>query len=491
VIVGFLISACTTRSDRNASKEKGDKGKRPNILLIVSEDNGPHLSCYGDPVIKTPNLDNIAEKGILFRNAYVTQAVSSPSRSSILTGLYPHQNGHLGLATHGYHFVGKVRNIYQIMKDAGYRTGMIGKLHLNPESDFPIDFHPIKGSNFEKKGLAGYSEFAGNFINESDDPFFLMVNFPDAHFPFQDTVENRPAKVVDPENVKVFPYIGFENERLKKINSNIYNCMLRLDECVGELMNKLSDSGKEDNTIVIYLGDHGCQMARAKIWVYEASDKIPFIVKWKGKVKEGIQSDALISTIDIVPTLCEVLGVEIPDKVSGKSLLPLFNNPDLKFREHMFVERNCDAREFYFPQRAIRDGRYKLIYTLLNDRKDPAVLLYTGKTPHPAYRGTLTQEELKSAPQNIIDTYNTWLQPPELQLYDLQNDPWEFKNLANKPGYEKIRDELFEKLKKWQVDTDDPLRFPERLKALTTEHDTIITSSKRNNWLYPKYLYDQ
>lgn len=492
VIFGFLISACTSRSDKNASKEKGDKGKKPNILLIVSEDNGPHLSCYGDPVIKTPNLDKIAEKGVLFRNAYVTQAVSSPSRSSILSGLYPHQSGHLGLATHGYHFVGKVRNIYQILKDNGYRTGMISKLHLNPESDFPIDFHPIKGSNFEKKELARYSEFAGNFINESDDPFFLMVNFPDAHFPYQDTVEGRPANPIKPEDVHtIFPYIGFENERIKQYTANVYNCMLRLDECVGELMQKLADSGKEENTLVIYLGDHGCQMARAKIWVYEASCKVPFIVKWHKKAKEGVQSDALISTIDILPTLCDILGLDVPERVTGKSLIPLLNDPDSDFREYLFLERNCDAKQFHFPQRAIRDSRYKLIYSLLDDRKDPAGVLYTVEDAHPAYRGTPTLEELKTAPESIKKVYQTLIKPQQLQLYDLQNDPWEFNDLADNPDYGKIKSELFEKLKKWQEDTDDPLRFPEKLKALTIEHDTIITSANRKTWLYPKYLYDQ
>lgn len=489
IITGFLLSSCTSRGDKNAARGKAEKSRKPNILLIVSEDNGPLLSCYGDTVIKTPNLDKIAEEGILFNNAYVTQAVCSPSRSSIFTGLYPHQSGHLGLATHGYHLVGEIRNLYQIMKGEGYRTGMIGKLHVNPESDFPIDYHPLKGSNFEKKGLIRYSEFAESFINESEDPFFLMVNFPDAHFPFQDTVENRPKGTVSSEEITVFPYMGFENDRIRQFTANIYNCILRLDECVGELMKKLEDSGKEENTLVVYLGDHGCQMSRAKIWVYEASTKIPFLVKWPGIIQGGITSDELISTIDIIPTICDILGLEVPERVTGKSLLPLFKDPELSFREDLFVERNCDAKQFHFPQRAIRDRRYKLIYTLLADRQDPAVILYTCNNADPIFRGTPTLEELQAAPDSIIKVYQTWLNPPVLQLYDLQNDPWEFNDLAEKPEYEEIKFRLYEKLKKWQEDTDDPLRFPEKLRALTNEHDTIVTSSNRKNWLYPEYLY--
>ena len=489
-IAGFIISTCATGDRKNTLIRKGEEFKRPNILLIVSEDHCPHLSCYGDTVINTPNLDKLASEGILFNNAYITQAVCSPSRSSIFSGLYPHQSGHLGLATHGYHYVGKVKNIYQILKDAGYRTGMIGKLHVNPESDFPIDYHPIKDANFSKKGLSRYAEYANIFINESEDPFFLMVNFPDAHFPFQDIVENRPAaKIVKPEDVAVFPYIGFENERIRKYTANIYNCILRLDESVGELMQKLSDSGKKDNTLVIYLSDHGDQMARAKVYIYEASNKVPFIIKWHGHVKEGIKSDALISSIDIVPTICEVLGLEIPEKVTGKSLLPLLDQPELNFRDYLFTERNSDWKPGCFPQRAIRNKRYKLIYTLLDDRKDPVAVLYTAAEVHPAYRGTPTLEELHTAPDYIKEVYHTWINPPQLQLYDLQNDPGEFYDLANEPEYEKIRTELFERIKKWQEDTDDPLRFPEKLNALTIEHDTILTSRHRNNWLYPEYLY--
>lgn len=490
ILSGCTISACATKGDKNTITKTNERSEKPNILLIVSEDNGPHFSCYGDPVIKTPNVDKIANGGILFRNAYVTQSVSSPSRSSILSGLYPHQSGHLGLATHGYRYVGKIRNIYQIMKEEGYRTGMIGKLHVNPETDFPIDFHPIKGSNFVKRNLGDYSRYAGIFMNESDDPFFLMVNFPDVHHPFQDTVENRPAKTVKPEDVTVFPQIGFENDRIRKYTSNIYNCLLRLDECVGELMQKLADSGKEDNTVVIYLGDHGCQVARGKYFVYEASNKIPLIMKWKGKIKKGIESDALVSTIDLLPTFCDILGLEVPEKVTGKSLVPLWKKPGRDFREYLYTERNSDFKDFHYPQRAIRTKRYKLIYTLLADRQDPGALAYTDTNAADALRATPNRIELQTAPDHIKAAYNTWIQPPVLQLYDLDNDPYEFYNLADKPKYEKIKTDLYNKLKKWQEDTDDPLRFPDKLNALTIEHDTIITSAKRN-WLYPKYLYGE
>jgi N-sulfoglucosamine sulfohydrolase len=459
----------------------------PNILLIVSEDHGAHLSCYGDTIIQTPHLDKIAKDGILFKNAYVTESVCSPSRSSILTGLYPHQNGHFGLATMGYHFVGDVQNVYALLKKRGYRTGMIGKLHLNPADSFPIDFHPIRESNFQKIGLSRYAQHADSFMTRSEEPFFLMVNIPEAHFPFQDVVEGKPENPVTANDVAGFPYMGFENARINAIVANYYNCFLRLDETVGKIMDRLESSGKKENTLVIYLSDHGDEMARGKFDIYEASTRIPFLVNWPGKVAKGRQSDALISTVDIVPTLLDVAGVAIPGRVSGKSLRPLFENPQAEFRNYLFTEYNCDP-VFYFPRRAVRDNRYKLIYSLLDDRKNPTALHYIGNRSK-AVEGSPTLEELASAPDSIRRLYQDWIQPPKIQLYDLQKDPWEFRDLSADPRFANVKERLLTALCTWQVETDDPFRFPEKLRDLTAEHDTLGTWRRKNDWQYPEYLY--
>ena len=131
-----------------------DTRATPNILLIISEDNGPELGCYGEPFVKTPNLDRLAEEGILFENAYVPQAGCSQSRASLLTGLYPHQNGQIGLATWKFRMYSKrTPNIISVFKQFGYRTGIIGKLHVNPEEAFPFDFKKIPSANFSIKNL--------------------------------------------------------------------------------------------------------------------------------------------------------------------------------------------------------------------------------------------------------------------------------------------------------------------------------------------------
>jgi N-sulfoglucosamine sulfohydrolase len=470
-----------------ASFKKADRS--PNILLIVSEDHSPHLSCYGDTVIQTPNLDQIAKNGIQFNNAYVTESVCSPSRSSMLTGLYPHQSGHLGLTTHGFHYVGKINTLYQALKKGGYRTGMIGKLHVAPDSIFPIDYHPITGPNYEKVGLNRYAEYAEKFMNASDEPFFLMVNYPDAHWPYQHQVEGRPKKVLQPAAVTSFPYLQFDNPLIREYSTALYNCLLRLDECVGELMGKLKTSGKENNTMVIYLSDHGDEMGRGKFDIYEISNKVPFLMSWPGKIANGITSDALVSSIDIMPTVLAAAGLPITDqRVTGKNLAKLFKKPNLPLRKYLFTEKNCDQIGMYYPRRAIRDERYKLIYSLI-DGKNPVAQSYMANVNRgAAVAGSPTIKEVQGASPLVKNIYDLWLYPRKIQLYDLKNDPWEYHDLSTNPKYDQIKNRLMAEMVKWQTQTNDPLRFPEKLQQLTQENDTMKVS-KKMIWRYPEYLY--
>lgn len=467
------------------------KHSRPNILLIVTEDHGPHLSCYGDTVIQTPHLDALAASGFLFQNAYVTESVCSPSRSSILTGLYPHQNGQLGLTTHGFHLVGDIKNIFSILKKGGYRTGLIGKLHVDPPDSFLVDYWPLKSPNYTKKALDRYARYAARFMTASDTPFFLMVNYPDTHWPFQDVVDGKPAHPVSPDQVVSFPYIDFDNPTIRQYTASLYNCMMRLDDCIGDLMDRLRSSGKRRNTLVICLSDHGDEMARGKFAIYEASTRVPFLVSWPGTIEGGRTCDALVSSIDIVPTILDVAGMPPLSGLSGKSLIPLLKNPHGNFREYLYTEKNCDQIGMYFPRRAVRDKRYKLIYSLLDGRKNEVALHYTADQNRPvAIAGSPTASELREAPDSVKEVYAEWIDPPKIQLYDLAADPLEFHNLSEDKRYLKIKNRLMGALFSWQRETNDPLRFPDKLERLTEENDTMKVS-KQMVWHYPQYLYGQ
>jgi len=203
-------------------------GARPNVLLIVSEDNGPELGCYGDRYARPRNLDRLTAGGVRFNRAFITQAGCSQSRSSIHTGLYPHQNGQIGLATWGFRMYREdTPNLARQLKKAGYHTGIIGKLHINPESAFPFDMKEIPSGNFACKNLADYAKYAETFFKAQDTPFFLSVNYPEAHNPWIRQVDGLPKQPLEAGDVKSLAYFGLDTPKLRELNANYYNCLSR------------------------------------------------------------------------------------------------------------------------------------------------------------------------------------------------------------------------------------------------------------------------
>jgi len=481
----------TRREEVSAQGEAQES--RPNILLIVGEDHGCELSCYGDPVIETPHIDRLASQGVLFENGYVTQSVCSPSRSTFFTGLYPHQNGQLGLATHQYGWFRSWPTTYSLLKQAGYRTGLIGKTHVIPADAVEsfVDFRFQPSANFGKKNVAGYAVKAGEFFRAGDKPFFMTVNYPDAHWPLQRQVDGLPTTQVDPATVQVMPYMGDATPRLREIVRNYYDCMLRLDACVGQLLTQLAEAGKADNTLVVFIGDHGAQMARGKVTVYEGGMRIPYIVRWPDVARVAQRSQALVSTIDLLPTFMDAAQGQTPSGLPGKSLRAVLQGRlDRAFREYLVCERNCDAARHTFPQRTIRDARYKLIHSPVRDREDPAARYYR---IHGAshWAGCLTDSELAGASEQTKAGYARWLNPPEFQLYDLHTDPHEWTDLSENPKHASTQQRLIEALRQWQNDTHDPLADPQELRRLMEENDAVVKAgrkSPKNGWQYLKYL---
>jgi N-sulfoglucosamine sulfohydrolase len=366
------------------------QGAQPNILLIVSEDNGPELGCYGDPYAKTPRLDQLAAEGIRFDRAFVPQAGCSQSRASLLTGLYPHQHGQIGLATWGFRMYREdIPNLTRSLKSAGYRTGMIGKLHINPESAFPLDFHKIKSANFARDKLSDYGLHSDAFIRADNEPFFLSVNYPDAHDPWLRQSDGLPAKPQAADEVKAMAYMGIDPPGMREMVADYYNCLSRLDTMVGDLLDVLDRSGKSDNTIVVYIGDHGADMLRGKRTCYEGGLRVPMLVRWPGMIMPLVRNE-LVCTIDLMPTLLTAADVEPPSGLPGSALQPLFKPGEASWRTHYFAEYHSHAAApNYFPQRSVRTDRYKLIENLL-----------PGKI-HPDYDLTLSKLEKEAAKRKV------------------------------------------------------------------------------------------
>ncbi len=470
----------------------------PNILLIVSEDNGPELGCYGDPYARTPNLDRLAAEGVRFNRAFVPQAGCSQSRASFLTGLYPHQHGQIGLATWGFRLYREdTPNLPRSLKAAGYRTGILGKLHINPESAFPFDFHEITGANFNRKQLGDYAKHAASFISASETPFFLSVNFPDAHDPWLRQVEGLPKSPQTGAEVKAMPYMGIDPPAMREMVADYYNSLARLDTLVGDLLAALEKSGKADNTLVIYIGDHGADFLRGKRTCYEGGLRIPLLIRWPGNAQPQVR-DELVSTIDLMPTVLAACGAAPVANLPGLALQPLFTKAPAEWRTHLFAEYHTHAAASnYHPQRSVRTDRFKLIENLLPDTPNPdyadTIRKLEGDAKgrgETAFKDSLPQAIAASSPE-VRAAYAVMEKPPRYELYDLQNDPHEFHNLAADPARAATLTELQTQLTAWREQTQDPLLDPQNLARLTAEVTAIKSKAdgKQRPLGYPDYFF--
>lgn len=496
LVIGFVLGQSLLLAQATRAAE------RPNVLLIISEDNGPQFGCYGDATVPTPHVDALAATGVRFANAYVTQAVCSPSRASIYTGLFPHQHGQIGLATHQFTTVGNPPNLPRLMKAAGYRTGLVGKLHVLPEDSFPYDFRWADPSivSFAHRDVKRTAEVAGQFMSESTDPFCLTVCFSDAHLPFlpQDTGLPKLPLTAESSGLKMWPDVGVDTPRLRSHLANYYNCISRLDSGIGFLLDELKRANRAGDTLVIYVGDHGPQFARGKVTSYELGLRVPLIVRDpRGKVRGAVRSE-LVSTVDLLPTILDAAGVAIPTGLAGRSLLPLLSGPVSDWRRYLFTEWNTSHTGtgplLFFPQRTVRDERYKLILNLVAGKRNPSEEYYTTQA---IVQTGPTQAEIDAAPADVRAAYATWRESPPVELYDLQNDPHELVNIADRRDSSAVRHRLLAEMRKWQIDTNDPFIDPTKIAQLQREHEeqhAIVSKQGRKAyrpWRYPAYLYNE
>lgn len=355
--------------------------ERLNALLVTADDLGIQLSCYGDPIARTPKIDELAARSTRFETAYVSQASCSPSRSTMFTGLYPHGNGHYGLANVNVGFQVHeelIENLLpNVLKRSGYRTGIIGKLHVNPEERFQFDLNTKEG--FGQRDVRKQLQFAREFIEaEGDEPWFLMFNLFDPHVQrdrlpdgsrsaqyLPDQVQGLPETLLSADDVSPWPWQGIDTPEQRTKIAGYYNCVHRIDVAIGKLMDILEESGNRENTLIIFLGDHGPPFTRGKTSCYEAGLRVPFIVNWPGLSEPGI-SDRLVGSIDIYPTILDAAGIDVPAGLHGRTLrTALQGTAHDNWRDTLVAEFHYHGASPFYPRRAITDGRYKLIHNLL------------------------------------------------------------------------------------------------------------------------------
>jgi N-sulfoglucosamine sulfohydrolase len=416
--------------------------ERPHLLLITADDLGLQLGCYGDKVATTPAMDQFAAEGIRFTRAYVTQASCSPSRSSMLTGLYPHQNGHIGLSHLGFSMhSADIPSLPLLLQKAGYATGILGKLHVSPPAAFPFEFNGLPGQQTRdpQKVAASFDTFLQQ--RQEGKPFFFMANLLDPHEPFDAKVEGAPKNIVMPRQVKPFPFMNLteasEIKAAQKRVAGFYTCVNRADECFASLMSVLEKRGLKERTLVVVIGDHGPPMPRAKTTAFNAGNHIPCLVRWPGHVPAGEKRDQMVSMVDLMPTFLAAAGVPPPPGLPGQDMMPILKDATVPGRRYLATEFGSHTPADFLPQRCIQDERWRLVMNLL---RAPEIV-----TEKPTWAGR--------APEEVFSKYNA---TPHIALYDLKNDPWELQNLADDPAHHAKLQELKTELHAWRQQTNDP-----------------------------------
>ncbi|MDI1248730.1 MAG: sulfatase [Lacunisphaera sp.] len=452
---------------------------RPNILLIVSDDHGREaLGSYGNPVVRTPNLDALAADGTRFTNAFCTAASCSPSRSVILTGQQNHRNGMYGLEHDDHHFssYANVKSLPVRLAETGYRTARVGKFHVAPAAVYGFQTI-LSGGKANDPTTIGRSpvemaELSRGIIEAADTrPFFLYFATDDPHRgnavlpdgkptfdtyprpnPFGNRPEGRPGVVAEryrPEDVIVPTYLSDTPETRAEL-AEYYQAISRLDQGVGHLIQILKDTGKYESTVIIYISDNGAPFPGAKTTLYDVGMQLPCLVRAPGRRHPGSVQDAMVTWADLAPTLLEVASVPTdPAEFDGRSFRAGLDGGELRGWDEIFASHSFHGITMYYPMRVVRTRQHKLIVNLAHELTFPnANDLY--------HSPTWISVERSAGQQLGRRTIEQFLHRPKLELYDLIRDPDEIHNVADDPVYQTVKAELLRKLKAWQAATKDP-----------------------------------
>jgi N-sulfoglucosamine sulfohydrolase len=447
-----------------ADEERQIACGRPNIVLIHCHDLGRHLGCYGADV-ETPNVDALADEGALFRNHFVSAPQCSPSRGSLHTGMYPHNNGLMGLASRGeWRFNQGVTPLPALLREHGYQTSLVGVQHAAAdagpwvgETGRPerLGFEHVESYD---EDLYRAEDVADRFAERVDDlamesPFFASLGFSEPHRPFRkDYVDDEAYDSRDPEKVTPPSYLP-DTDGLREDTADLHTLIAEtLDPAVGRISEALGDAGIEEETILAFTTDHGAALPRAKMTCYDPGIESALLVRYPETVPESAEYDELLSNVDIFPTLCDFAGVDVPTNVDGRSFAPLLLDDEYTPRNHVYAEMTFHGT--YDPMRVVRTEEYKYIRSFSDA---PLVSLPGGVIDSPSAEG-------------LIGRFLGESRPVE-QLYDLESDPHEQQNLASDrliyepesygsdpgPEHGDVLVELREQVEAWMRETDDPL----------------------------------
>ncbi len=403
--------------------------EKPNIVFYLADDQDQiDYGVYGNKLIKTSSIDQLASEGMLFSNAYTTQAICAPTRSMIYTGLYPMKNGcmanHLPVKKN-------LKDVNDFFDELGYEVVLAGKGHVKPNSVFNwTRFFPNISTDsvqsFSKKNIP--LEKISSYIKHSKKPFLMFVASDYPHGPYPKNTNYTDEMIFETPYDKKFPMYNKKGyyKNVESDNNQLKNLLKILD-----------NSKINNNTLFIYAADHGI---RGKWGVSEVGLKIPLIIKWPKFVKPGLVNEGLVNVVDILPTLIEIAGGKASKELDG-----------ISFKETILSNKNTERNYVYgistlqnimrakvFPSRSIRNNRYKYI---INYNSIDVYHKNFGENP-------IINEFIKIGAESFPEV-------PFEEFYDLENDPYESNNLIKKTQYKKEISILKEQLKKWMISQND------------------------------------
>jgi N-sulfoglucosamine sulfohydrolase len=387
---------------------------------MTAHDIGRHLHCYGKKSVRSPHLDALAAGGVRLDAAFATAPQCSASRASLASGMYPHNNGVMGLSHAGFDWQLSVPHAAALLAAAGFETHLFGDQHVTqrPETLGFEHLHPIA----EALGEALAARRSGKV--------FIEINFGDTH---------RPYPAAQPSaDIAVPGYLPPGPEATAEI-AGAEAAIAQMDAAVGRVLEAVERSGRAASTLVIFTTDHGLPMPRAKCTLYDPGIEVALMARWpEGGLKAGSVTDELVSNIDVLPTLLEAAGVSPPSAVQGRSLLPLLRGESHQARNAIFAEKTFHS--YYDPMRCIRTRTHKFIRNFET--------AFAVEVPADIQRSPIFQADPSRYSADRLAL---------TELYDLEADPLEERNLSGTMEVREVERRLNEVLWRWMEETEDPL----------------------------------
>jgi N-sulfoglucosamine sulfohydrolase len=468
---------------------------RPNLLLITVDDiSADSVGIFGSIVPEiTPHIDQLAREGLRFERAHVQVANCMPSRNVMWSGRYPQSNkieGFYQVPEPGY------PTLADLAKKAGYFTAIRHKLkdstpYIPYDWDLVLDKSP-NGSNLDMKSAESYGFSTAQGIRSAKlarKPFCLLINVADAHFPFfsldragkQIKDEFVPSRIYRADEISV-PGFLIDDPVVRQELALYYSSVRRADDAVGQILKALEESGEADNTLVMFLSDHGMPFPFAKTQLYHQSTRTPLVIRWPGVVKAGaVDSRHMVSAVDILPTLLDGIGAELPMGIEGRTFLPLLKGEPQNNRDLVFKAYNENSKGLRNPMRAVESQRFLYIFNPWS----------TGnRTMFSATNDTRTHKrmtELGKVNAQVAARLDLLEHRVLEEFYDVQSDPDCLVNLIANPTYQNEINLYRKSLEGWLRDMQDPMlaafvarEKPEALEAYMREQE--FAAQQRKEW---------